>query len=105
MNVANMLGIIASIPDPMILESLLPDLHIRAELLPGAKGEAPFDELNRLLQACNRRDEDMDVVGHDDKFMQKISVTSVAIESLDEEFFPSIGIEKRTTPPGLRCTM
>src|ERR1700693_4605434 len=79
LDVANVLRVIAGIPETMILESLLPDLHVRVEFLLRPEGEAPFDELDCPLQACQRRDEDMDMVGHDDEFMEKIGGASVVL--------------------------
>src|SRR5882762_6283601 len=102
MNVSNVLRIIATIPDAMIMKSLLPDLHVRAKLLLRAKGNATFDELDCFLQACQGRHKNMDMVGHDSEFMQKIGGTSVVIQSVDEKSRPSIGVEKRTTSPGFR---
>src|ERR1700730_14099151 len=99
MNVANMLRIVASISDAMILESLLPDLHIRAKFLLRAKGKATLDELNRLLQACQRSHQDMDVVGHNGEFVQKIGGASVVIESVNQKLCPRISLKKRTTSP------
>ena len=99
MNVANMLGIIASIPDPMILESLLPNLHVRTKFLPSPKRKAAFDELNRLLQACQRRNQNMDVVGHDGEFMQEIGGRPIVIERVDQKFRPRLGLEKSATFP------
>jgi hypothetical protein len=94
-----MLGVIASIPDAMILEPLLPHFHVRAEFLLRPKGKPAFDELNRLLQARHRRQKDMDMVRHNDEFMQKISHSPVVIESVDKKPCPSVIVEKRATFP------
>ena len=102
LNVANVLRIVVSVPNSMILESLLPDLHMRTKFLLGLEGEAAFDELNCFLQACQWRDEEIDVVGHDDEFMQKVSGASVVVEGVDKKSCPSIGVEMRTTSPSLR---
>src|SRR5713101_7498791 len=102
MDVTNMLGIVASIPDAMIMESLLPNLHVRAKFLLGSEGEAALDELNGLLQACQRSHEYMDVVGHDGEVMQKIGGTSVVIEGVNEKLCPPVVVEKRATSPGFR---
>ena len=45
-DVLEMRGEVAFVPDPMVAEAGLPDLHRQTQLLLDAKGKASFDELN-----------------------------------------------------------
>src|ERR1700694_5917296 len=101
-DITNVRHIIAGVTNAVIMKPLLPDFHIRAKVLLRTKRKATFDELNGFLQARQRSDEDMDMVGHNGELVQKIGGTSVVIQSVDEKSRPSIGVEKRATSPGFR---
>jgi hypothetical protein len=99
------LRIIASIPDAMILKSLLPNFHCRAQFFLCSIREATLDELNRIFEARQWRHENMDVVGHDGEFMQKISAISIVIKRVEEKLRPSLVVEKDRRPQVSVVTM
>jgi len=65
-----MLRVILKIPNPMIRETRLPDLPAPFE----AERETSLDELHGSLQRnlLRGRDQQMNVIGHDDEFMEEI---------------------------------
>src|SRR5882672_5814658 len=101
MDVSNVLGVVSSVPNPVILKSFLPDLHIRAQFFLCPEGEASLKELDCLFKAAEWRYQDMDVIVHDDKFVEKVGRASIMVEGVDEQLCPSFGVEKRTSAPGL----
>jgi hypothetical protein len=68
----------------MIRESLLPNLHIGTELFLGSIGEPAFNELDGFLQARVGSKKNVNVIGHDHEFVQKISGSAIVVEGIDE---------------------
>src|SRR6266849_1170336 len=93
-NIRNVPQVVSYIANAMIRKTLLPNFHIRSQLLLRPIREPALDELDSLLQTRFRRDQNMDVIRHDDKFMQKICRTSVMIERVNHEQRPTILGEK-----------
>src|SRR5437588_3589695 len=68
-------------------KSLLPNRSAKPKLAASLKPETAFDELNRLLQGHLRahRDQYMEVVRHDHKFVEKIfPLLAIMIEDVDQ---------------------
>jgi len=76
--------IILRVTNPMIRETRLPHRRLRLQ----AKRKSSLDELNSLLQGnlgC-RRDQRVEVVGHDHEVMQKIfPLAAVMLEDINEQ--------------------
>jgi len=87
MNVILMMNEVADIPNPMISESALPHLGVSPD--EGAKlvRKRSLDELNSALDGYvwSRGKQKMNMVGHDNKGVQRIaSFATVMIESLEK---------------------
>ncbi len=67
-DVAKLISEIEPVDDPVGMISVLPDVTL--VLFPYSKRETSFHQLSRLLYLFGRSDEDMNVVGHNDKTMQ-----------------------------------
>ena len=85
----------------MILKPLLPDLHVGAEFLLRSIRKPALNELHRLFEVRLGRYQNMNVIGHNDKFVKQIRLATIVIESIDEQFRPSLRLEQRATPPCL----
>ena len=83
----------------MIRESLLPNLHVRSQFFLRLIREPAFDELNGFLKAREGRQDYMNVVGHDDEFVQEIRRATVMVESIDEQTSPRLSAKERTPTP------
>jgi hypothetical protein len=101
MNVTKMLGVISSVSDSVIMKSLLPDLHIGSEFGFRPKRKSALDILDRLFELAERRDQNMDVIGHQDECMEEVGGAAIVVESVDEQLCPAFVIKKRLPVPGL----
>jgi len=94
-----MILIVLKIANAMIAETRLPDRPTRLQ----AEREPAFDVLYGALQRdflC-WREEQMDVVGHDDEFVQKIfSVIAIMLESFYQETRRCLATEDRLAVRG-----
>lgn len=85
--------VVARVFDAAKGETLLPNRHFGFE----AEGEASFDELNGLLDGDVRRgrEEEMEVVGHQDEGVDLVAVFgAVFVEKLEEEVGVRVGLEE-----------
>src|SRR5579864_3349141 len=98
-NVNRMNSIIARVADAMIRKPLLPNLHVRAQLLLRSVRKCTLNELHRLLQASQRRDDRMQMVRHDHELMQQIGGAAVMIDGVDQEIGPSLISKKVASLP------
>lgn len=64
-------------------------------------GEAAFDELNCALNGnADRRDQEVDVVRHDDEFVeQEFVLTAVIVESREKQLRETVGLEESPALP------
>lgn len=87
---------ILAVSDSMIRETRLPYRKLRFQ----AKRKSPLDELNGPLQrylGC-RRDQRVNVVGHDHEVMQKIfPLAAVMEENIDEQIRSCVALEESST--------
>ena len=71
------------IADAVVRESSLPYGEFGGETI----RETPFDNSDGALESCLWRDEEMNVVGHDDEGVEfVVAGVSVVLEGFDEEF-------------------
>ena len=90
-----MIGVITGIANAVIGEADLPDFHRRPQVLFRAKGKTAFDELNRALQRDGRSDQKVEVLRHQDIFMQFIGATTIRVEYFQKKVSPS-GVPKES---------
>jgi hypothetical protein len=94
--------VVVRIFDAAERETLFPDRHFGFE----AKGETSFDVLNGLLDGdvWGGRDEEVEVVGHEDEGVELIAAFSaVVIEELEEEICVVVDLEEATSIGGDGC--
>jgi hypothetical protein len=84
MDVVHMLLEILPTSDSMIGKTPLPYLCGRAKFFFDPKGESPLEELYGSLKRDQRRDQQMEVIRHQDEFVQKISLAAMRQERLEE---------------------
>ena len=87
MNIVSMTGKVVSIANSMISESALPNFRVSPDERTEFVGVRAFDELHGALNGHlrSRSKEKMDMVGHDDKEVQKITtLPPVMVKSLEE---------------------
>lgn len=85
--------VVARVFDAAKREALFPDGHFGFE----TKGEASFDVLERFLDgdARSRRQDEMDVVRHEDESVDLVAASgAIFIEKLEEEVRVRVGLEK-----------
>src|SRR5208337_4054620 len=73
---------------PDFRKSLLPNRSAKPEFASCQKRKTAFDQLNRLLHGhlLVHRDQHVEVVGHDHKFVEKILLLlAIVIEHIDQE--------------------
>ena len=79
---------VVGISNSMIRKPSLPDFQVRSKLFLCPVGESPFDELNRSFQGNGGSDQNMEVIGHEDEFVEKIGLASIGKEGLEEQASP-----------------
>src|SRR5579862_2543186 len=99
LDVKLMNSIVARVSDAVIRKSLLPDFQIRTDFLLCSIRESAFDELNRFFQARNRGKKNVNMVGHDDEFVEQISRTPIVKESMDQKSRPHLSREQSASAP------
>jgi hypothetical protein len=101
-NVSDVLAVVIRATDAVIGKAGLPNFQRRPELFLRSEGETALNELNGTLQCHRRRDKNMEVLGHENKFVQKISSPTIGMQRLEKEVSPTL-ISKQSPPlPGLR---
>ena len=86
MNISTMQFEIHCIPDAMVCKSSLPYFLLASELGAECVRISTLDQLHSSLQCRRRREQEMNVLGHDDKRVQlKRPLTFVAVESFQEQ--------------------
>src|ERR1700684_2293443 len=92
--------VILCVANTMIHETFLPYLKRKLKFPLGAKGETTLNELQCLLQRnirC-RGLQQMEMIGHDHKFMQQKSPLSTILRKhINQKLSHAIGLEKRAT--------
>jgi hypothetical protein len=86
----------------MVCKSAAPNLGVRSELLFRAKRESAFDELNCAFQRRRGRDEQMKMIGHQDKFVKEIRISAMAEKHFEKQASPRLRVEERPTFPRVR---
>ena len=90
--------VILSVPNTMIHETRLPYLKRKMNFPFGAIGETALNELQSLLQWDFRRRsyQQMEMIGHDHKFMQQKSPLSTILRKhIEQKLSHAIRLEKR----------
>jgi hypothetical protein len=87
-------------PHPAIAEASLPNLKVAGNRA-CATGEAAFDELNGALNGdTRRRKEKVDVIRHDDEFVeQKFVLIPVIVESRKKQLRETVRLEESPALP------
>ena len=98
-NVMDVEFVVLNVSNPVIGKSALPDLRIRTELFLRAMGEAALDELDRSLQGGLWSDQQMEVLGHQDEFVQEIGFALIRQEGFEEKARPGLSAEERAPLP------
>jgi len=83
------------IEDPNFRKAFLPERRLDPEFLPCTNSKSPLDELNRFFNRRVRIDsqENMKMIGHDDKLVQKVfAPLPIRIERPDEKFRSARGL-------------
>jgi len=99
MNVADVLFVVVVIPYAMIAEPTLPHLQIGTEYLFRAIRKSTFYKLNRSFQRYSWRQKRVKVIGHQDKFVQKISPFSIIKKRANKELRPVLVPKQLATLP------
>jgi hypothetical protein len=76
--------ILFPISDPAVMEALFPDRSDVAGFA-GAEGEPASDELQSLFQGKERSQQYVEVVRHQNKFMEQVAVGSVEFKDFEEK--------------------
>jgi hypothetical protein len=76
--------VILFVANPMIRESRYPNLSLPSKRPPGSERISAFQTLNRQFEAGAGSDEQVKMVGHQDKRMVQISLRPVPIKSFKE---------------------
>jgi hypothetical protein len=90
-------GIIRGIPNSVLVKALLPNLSSEIQLPSCAKGEASFEELDRLLKRKIRpgREQQMDVIWHEHELVYLDALLVPIISNhIEEEFAEAIRLQK-----------
>jgi len=82
-DVDDMHTVVILVANPMIGKPSLPDFQVRAKLLFRPIRKSAFDELHCFLEAGKRRDEYVQMIGHDNEFMEQISRFPIVTERID----------------------
>jgi len=102
MDVLEMFLVVRGIANSMIGKTSLPDFEIGSEFLLCSVRETTLDELESTLQGDLRRDQEMEVIGHEDEFVEEIGLASISEKSFEEETSPWLHLEERAALPRLR---
>ena len=92
---------VLQVTNSVVGESFLPNLPLPAKFFLRPIGEAALDVLHGSLQTLKRRQEQMNMVWHQDILVQQIR-TPVIFQHLQEEVCPSLVTEKRFALRSLR---
>jgi hypothetical protein len=90
--------VILCVAKAMIYETRLPYLKSKMNFPFRAIGETPLDELQCFFQqdVRSRRQQKMEVMGHDDKVMQeKAPLLTILRQNIHQQLCYAIGLEKR----------
>ena len=98
----NVSVVVLIVSNPMVCKSAAPNLGVRSELLFRAKRESAFDELNCAFQRRRGRDEQMKMIGHQDKFVKEIRISAMAEKHFEKQASPRLRVEERPTFPRVR---
>jgi len=101
-NVIQVIQEILAVANPMIRESARPDFALAAQDFAKSMRRSTFDELNSVFERDlgGRRDEEMNVLRHDDERMDlKAALTAVSVEGLEEDAHVVFNDEKTTSLP------
>jgi hypothetical protein len=93
---------VLGISNPMIGEPSLPDFEIRPEFLFCPVRKPSLDELDCSFKRGYRSDEQVEMVGHQNKFVEEIGFASIGKQSFEEETGPGFGLKDGPALPCLR---
>ena len=94
MNVAAEDGVLFPISYPAVIEALLPYLGSESQIFLCPRGKPAFDELQGPLQSQGWSEQKMEVVGHQDKFVQQIFLLRpVAKQDIHKQVGHPVGLE------------
>jgi hypothetical protein len=97
MNVLMADAIVCCVADAVVGEASLPDGEFGGE----AMGEASLDESDGSFESLLRGEEEVDVVGHDDKGVEfVVPFGSIVLEGFDEELGVTFDLEEAATVVG-----
>ncbi len=97
-----MLFVIERISDAMVRKTPFPYFHSRSSFFHESMGVAALDELHGALQREGRfgSEKEMDVVGHNDKFVElKDSTVPISEKGFDKQCCSPFGPEDRPSFP------
>ena len=95
MNVAAECAVLFPVSYPPIIEALRPDLACESNFFLCSKGKPAFDELQRPLQAQSWREQQVKMIGHQDKFMEEIFLLSaVAKQDVHKQIGHPVGLKQ-----------
>ncbi len=83
--------VILRIPNTMVGKAATPYLRVRSKLRFYTVRESALDELNRPFQRAGWRNEQMKMIGHQDKFVQQIGLAPIVKQNLEKQSRPSLG--------------
>src|SRR5690349_5898840 len=89
---------------PPLGKTFLPHRSPEAQLFARPKGESSFDELNSAFNCHVRReaDQNMEMIGHDHKFMKKIlALLAVMVQDVHEQSGTAFRLQE-VAPSGYR---
>src|ERR1039457_27024 len=83
------------IADSVVGEPRLPNLPTPLQIPLGAEGESSLDQLDRFLDRLNWRDEEVQVIGHDDKPMQLVASSDIMVDRCKHQSRPAVVAKER----------
>jgi len=63
---------------------------MRTQFLLRSVRKSAFYELHSLFKACQRRNDQVQMIGHDYEFMKKISRPAIVINRIDQQIRPAL---------------
>src|SRR2546421_2865485 len=84
-NVVSVQVVVGCIANSMVRKASLPHLALALKLRGHSSRESAFDELDGALEASHGANQDVEMIGHDDKFMKEICRTSVSVERFNQQ--------------------
>ena len=85
MDIVPMPIVVFSIANPVVSKSSPPYLRIGSKFLISPVRKTTLDQLNRPLQRACRRDQQVKMIRHENKFVQQVRLTPVVQEVLEKQ--------------------